>query len=207
MKAELSGKQRILVGSILTFTFLLVLGSNLLDRRHFETIQRTVSSIYHDRIMVQDYIYKLRNHIYVEELALIEGREKVEPYLVSQKIQPILNDYKNTVLTPEESKFLERLIHGFSGLETLELEGMAEGKNQDALLKTKKALFELKKNLDALEAIQIEESKRLTKISEKSLGINMMLSNLEITFLVLIGMAIALLAFQPIKTLNLVHRN
>lgn len=207
MKAELSGKQRILVGSILTFTFLLVLGSNLLDRRHFETIQRTVSSIYHDRIMVQDYIYKLRNHIYVEELALIEGREKVEPYLVSQKIQPILNDYKNTVLTPEESKFLERLIHGFSGLETLELEGMAEGKNQDALLKTKKALFELKKNLDALEAIQIEESKRLTKISEKSLGINMMLSNLEITFLVLIGMAIALLTFQPIKTLNLVHRN
>ncbi len=207
MKAELSGKQRILVGSILTFTFLLVLGSNLLDRRHFETIQRTVSSIYHDRIMVQDYIYKLRNHIYVEELALIEGREKVEPYLVSQKIQPILNDYKNTVLTPEESKFLERLIHGFSGLETLELEGMAEGKNQDALLKTKKALFELKKNLDALEAIQIEESKRLTKISEKSLGINMMLSNLEITFLVLIGMAIVLLAFQPIKTLNLVHRN
>jgi hypothetical protein len=207
MKAELSGKQRILVGSILTFTFLLVLGSNLLDRRHFETIQRTVSSIYHDRIMVQDYIYKLRNHIYVEELALIEGREKVEPYLVSQKIQPILNDYKNTVLTPEESKFLERLIHGFSGLETLGLQGMAEGKNQDALLKTKKALFELKKNLDALEAIQIEESKRLTKISEKSLGINMMLSNLEITFLVLIGMAIALLAFQPIKTLNLVHRN
>lgn len=207
MKAELSGKQRILVGSILTFAFLLVLGSNLLDRRHFETIQRTVSSIYHDRIMVQDYIYKLRNHIYVEELALIEGEEKIESNLVSQKIQPILDDYKNTVLTPEESKLLERLINGFSGLETLELEGKAGGKSQNVLLNTKETLVELKKNLDALEAIQIEESKRLTKISEKSLGINMMLSNLEMTFLVLIGMAIALLAFQPIKTLNLVHRN
>ena len=58
MKTKFSIKQRILVGLVLATAFLLVLGSNLLDRKYFSTIQASVKSIYDDRIVVQDYIYQ-----------------------------------------------------------------------------------------------------------------------------------------------------
>lgn len=207
MKAELSVRQRILIGSVLAVAFLLVLGSNLLDRKHFETIQKSVNSIYHDRILVQDYIYRLRNHIYIEELSLVKEVGVEEPNSIEQQVRPILNDYKNTVLTPEERKLLDRLIDGYASLEALEIKIRTNYENQDVYIETKEILAQIKNHLDALETIQIVESGRLTKVSEKSLGMNMMLSNLEVIFLVLIGISMLLLAFQPVKTLELVHRN
>jgi hypothetical protein len=59
----------------------------------------------------------------------------------------------------------------------------------------------IKKTLDSLEEIQLEESGQLTKLSEKSLKVNMMLSNLEVGFLIVIAVSILMLVFQPIKTL------
>jgi hypothetical protein len=55
--------------------------------------------------------------------------------------------------------------------------------------------------LDSLEEIQLEESSQLTKLSEKSLKVNRLLSNLEVGFLIVLGVSILMLIFQPITTL------
>ena len=68
MNATLSIKQRILVGLVLATAFLLVLTANLVDRRHFSTIQHAIVSIHDDRVVVQDFIYQLRNRLHDSEL-------------------------------------------------------------------------------------------------------------------------------------------
>ena len=72
MSAKLTLKQRILVGFVLALAFFLVLGSNLVDRRHFSTIQKTIESIHDDRVVVQDYIYQLRNFLHDTEVEVLE---------------------------------------------------------------------------------------------------------------------------------------
>mgnify|MGYP000262379828 CR=1 FL=1 len=67
MFAKLTTSQRIQIGLVLAMAFLLVLGSNRLDQRHFSTIQTTVNSVYKDRVVVQDFIYQLTNIFHKKE--------------------------------------------------------------------------------------------------------------------------------------------
>jgi hypothetical protein len=209
MKTKFSIKQRILVGLVLATAFLLVLGSNLLDRKYFSTIQASVKSIYDDRIVVQDYIYQLQDMAHEMEVALLKG-EYVQGNERSEKIKALLADFSRTKLTRDEARLLERLDRQFSDLEpsgttnaSKEGKPLAEAK----VLPQLPQLAQIRQTLDGLEEIQLEQSDMLTQLSEKTLGVNRMLSNLEVVFLVIIGISILVLAFYPVKVLNPVHWN
>ncbi|CAN0603136.1 unnamed protein product, partial [Ectocarpus sp. 12 AP-2014] len=68
MFTKLTLFQRISVGLVLAIAFLLVLGSNRLNKRHFSTIQNTVNSVYKDRVVVQNLIYELSTTFHKKEL-------------------------------------------------------------------------------------------------------------------------------------------
>lgn len=200
MNTKLTLKQRILVGFVLALAFFLVLGSNLVDRRHFSTIQKTIESIHDDRVVVQDYIYQLRNFLHDREVEVLETGNIEKNNEHYGQITAILDDFAATDLIREEAAFLKRLrqqFYGPSGLSSV------YGKGDKS--KILEHIHSTKKTLDALEEIQIEESGHLTRISEKSLSVNRMLSNLEIGFMIIIGLSILMLVFQPIKTLYPIH--
>ncbi|MBW8200637.1 hypothetical protein [Flagellimonas abyssi] len=196
MSAKLTLKQRILVGFVLALAFFLVLGSNLVDRRHFSTIQKTIESIHDDRVVVQDYIYQLRNFLHDTEVEVLETGNIAKSNERDKQIIAILDDFAATELTREEATFLKRLRQQFYGPA-----GLSSIYGEDNESKILGHIHSTKKTLDALEEIQIEESGHLTQISEKSLSVNKMLSNLEIAFMIVIGVSILMLVFQPIKTL------
>lgn len=195
MIAKLSVKQRIQVGLVLSVAFLLVLGSNLMDRRHFSTIEQSVKSIYADRIVVQDYIYQLQNHVHKMALEQIEGRQQVDSYHPSEQIDGLLEDFAQTQLTREEARLLGQLRQHFSALDL---------KDREPALAQ---LDRIGQTLDGLEQIQLDQGNRLTELSEKTLGINRMLSNLEVAFLVIIAICILLLIFYPVKIFQPIHWN
>ena len=116
------------------------------------------------------------------------------------EIGSILDDFASTDLTREEAEFLRRLREQFIGLTPSDVHitntGYINDKEQLII-----QIDGIKKTLDSLEEIQLEESGQLTKLSEKSLKVNMMLSNLEVGFLIVIAVSILMLVFQPIKTL------
>ncbi|MBO6830450.1 MULTISPECIES: hypothetical protein [unclassified Allomuricauda] len=198
MSAKLSIKQRILAGLVLAVAFLLVLATNLVDRRHFSTIQHAVASIHDDRVVAQNFIYQLRNILHESELEVVENGT----FLIDTEgeIGSILDDFASTDLTREEAEFLRRLREQFIGLTPSDVHitntGYINDKEQLII-----QIDGIKKTLDSLEEIQLEESGQLTKLSEKSLKVNMMLSNLEVGFLIVIAVSILMLVFQPIKTL------
>ena len=202
MNAKLTWKQRILVGFVMAVAFLLVLGSNLLDRRHFSTVQNTIESMYGDRVVVQDYIYQLRIYLHDRELEVSGDDSTVKDNESYGQITTILDDFAATELTREEATFLKRLRRQFSSLRSYDLSTV---EREDAKSKMLGHIQSTKTTLDALEEIQIEESGHLTEISEKSLSVNVMLSQLEIAFLIIIGVSILVLAFQPIRTLYPIH--
>ena len=195
MIAKLSVKQRIQVGLILSVAFGLVLGSNLMDRRHFSTIEQSVKSIYVDRIVVQDYIYQLQNHAHQMAIGLIEGRQQVDSYHPRERIDDLLGNFAQTQLTREEARLLGQLRQQFSTLELRDREP------------TLAQLQRIGQTLDGLEQIQLDQGNRLTELSEKTLGVNRMLSNLEVVFLVIIAICIMLLIFYPVKIFQPIHWN
>jgi len=177
----------------------LVLGSNRLDQRHFSTIQTTVNSVYKDRVVVQNIIYRLNNIVHQKELRYngnveFQGRESE-----NLNVEQLVADFEATELTHEESNLLKDFKNNFSDLKVLEMkknESLIEATNYSngpAINKFK----EIRETLNDLTKIQLEQSDQLTQLSNKSLGMNILLSKLEIAFMIIIGITLMLLVFYP----------
>ena len=207
MFTKLSTRQRIQVGLILAMAFLLVLGSNRLYQRHFSTIRTTVNSVYQDRVVVQDYIYQLSSIFHDKELELITNNHP-DPSQ-NEKVAQLLVDFRNTELTIDEQNQLNKLSGQFEKLKDVEnriIKPLTEI-DSDLGIVASKTLDEMQLSLDVLAKIQLDESGQLTSISNKSLGINILLSKLEVAFLIVIGLAMSALIFYPAFKMRTITQN
>ncbi|MGB5437688.1 MAG: hypothetical protein WBM98_17470 [Maribacter sp.] len=209
MFAKLTTAQRIQVGLILAMAFLLVLGSNRLDQKHFSTIQNTVNSVHEDRVVVQDFIYQLSKIAHRKELRFVQNGVFELDASENQKINQLLVDFGMTKLTPKESNLLDQMTRQFAQLEDLEnkIANPTTVSESDFGILAHKILHEITQNLDGLAEIQLSESAQLTQRSQKSLGMNIMLSKLEVAFMIVIGIAMLFLIFMPVKTMHMVQEN
>lgn len=202
MFTKFSLLQRLQIGLILGIAFLLVLGSNRLHKKHFSEINHTVNSVYKDRVVVQSYIYQLINIFHQKELQLIQGKELSGNATNNEKVKKLLIDFSMTELTPHESSLLNDLNRQFKKLTELESKMVqpSEKANNAIDLDAIKMLHEIKKSLDGLTEVQLDEGNQQTLFSQSSLHLIMILSNIEIAFVVLIGIIILVLFFYPHKT-------
>ncbi|MEY8019365.1 hypothetical protein ACA086_14625 [Muriicola sp. E247] len=200
MFTKLATRQKIQIGLILAMAFVLILGSNRLDQRHFSTIQTTVTSVYNDRVVVQDYIYQLSTIFHNKELELVKN--DIPDTSQNEKAGQLLIDFGNTELTIDEQKYLNTLNGQFGKLQDLENKIANPSNNIEADLGiiARKTLDEIQLSLDALAQIQLSESLLLTKLSQKSLGMNIMLSKLEVVIMIIIGIVMLALIFYPVRT-------
>lgn len=204
MFTKLTTPQRIQVGLILAMAFLLVLGSNRLDQRHFSTIQTTVNSVYQDRVVVQDIIYQLNNIFHQKELRLTRNGEFQSSDSENLKVEQLVAEFGATELTFDESNLLKDFKNNFSALKELEnkkVESSIEATSSNYMPVIKK-FKEIKETLNGLAKIQLEQSGKLTQLSNKSLGMNILLSQLEVAFMIIIGIAMMALIFYPIKLIQ-----
>ncbi|HEA21379.1 hypothetical protein LCGC14_0580230 [marine sediment metagenome] len=199
----LTTPQRVQVGLILAMAFLLVLGSNRLDQRHFSTIQTTVNSVYKDRVVVQNIIYQLNTIFHQKELQLLEeSNPNSTGSSRNSKVEDLLANFEATELTFEEYNLLQDFKDLFSDLKKLEttpLETSLSGANFKPMPAIQK-IKQIEEKLNGLAEIQLEQSEQLTQVSNKSLGMTILLSQLEVAFLLIIGIAMAVLIFYPINT-------
>ncbi|QXP57608.1 MCP four helix bundle domain-containing protein [Cellulophaga sp. HaHa_2_95] len=194
--------QRIQVGLILGIAFLLVLGTNRLDKRHFSTVQTTVNSVYKDRVIVQNLIYKLNAIFHAKELRFILKKDFNTIPDENKKAEELFSDFAATKLTSKEKNVLDNLQDQFQNLKILETNLLqnAEALQGNHQTSAERMLSKINQNLNVLAKIQLEESRELTELSNKSLGMTILLSKLEVAFLILIGIAMLTLIFYPIKS-------
>lgn len=188
-------KQRIHAGFVLAAAFLLVLASNRLNNRNFSTVEHGVDSVFEDRLVVQEYIYTLNNLFHKKELFLANNALEEESIPQYPEIKTILADFEKTDLTREESLFLTNLKENYAELKTLE--GRAGNNVSEEQIVS--VLNSISRNLDELAEVQLSEGRQLTQRSKRSLGMNQLLSRIEIVFLVIIGVLFLIIVFHKDK--------
>ncbi|RIV34926.1 hypothetical protein D2V08_06040 [Flagellimonas lutimaris] len=189
-------KQRIHAGFILAAAFLLVLASNRLNNRNFSTVEHGVDSVFEDRLVVQEYIYTLNNLFHKKELYLANNTLNNKAIPQYPEIKNILADFERTDLTREESLFLTNLKENYKELKTLETN---HAKNDSSKKEIVSVLNSISRNLDELAEVQLSEGRQLTQRSKRSLGMNQMLSRIEIVFLIIIGILFLVIVFKREK--------
>ncbi|MEO9474038.1 MAG: MCP four helix bundle domain-containing protein [Cyclobacteriaceae bacterium] len=184
----------------LTVVFLLVLATNMMDNQHFEVVERALKTVYEDRLVVKDYIYKMASNFHHKQETLLKA-ESDSPFvsLESNKneIEELMLKYSKTKLTEKETRLYSSLQEEMNDAFMLETSLAESGKwNEED---SKNALLaqyeEISTHLDDLFEIQLKEGKRQIDQSNKAIEKSNLMSKIEIGILIAIGLILQLLLF------------
>ncbi len=200
MAKYLNTARRINTILALAVVFLLVLATNRIDQHHFKTVQNNMNEVFEDRVLVQDYIFSISNILRDQQLDLLNGTGAISETFKDEQISEIITKFESTKLTPAEQNLLKKFKQDYNKLVAMQDDPI---KNADLQFKerTNNRLNALQQNLLELSEIQVQESRRLTREAQKSLDVNDLLANLEIFFLIVIGIALQVLIFYKSKKL------
>ncbi|WP_175443714.1 GreA/GreB family elongation factor [Flagellimonas zhangzhouensis] len=165
----------------------------------FKILEQTVSSVYEDRLVAQEYIYQLNNLFHDKEMQFSNASLQQKKDVVTDNINQIFNDFADTELTAKELVYFTELRNNFDQLQQLESQ-MAD--ESGFISQRNKVLEAINSNLDELAEVQLTEAQQLTHRSQKSLKVSKLLSSLEIGFLTVIGILFLFIVFYPNKRPN-----
>tara|TARA_R110002049_G_scaffold309202_1_gene518526 strand:+ start:1583 stop:2212 length:630 start_codon:yes stop_codon:yes gene_type:complete len=207
MSKTMTISNRINIALALVAVFLLILGTNRIDKRHFETAQNAVTSVYNDRVLAQDYIYKMNNLIHKKQRHLMDGSRTANTS-TNKEIETLIALFSDTELTVNEVKTFKSFRSDFDNLKAKEAKyyenANAQGENRlinETSFKTPfdEDLEALQTDLNNLALIQVSESKSIMEIAQKSLNVNKLMSSMEIYVLLVVGIIILVVTFYRIE--------
>lgn len=199
MFSKLTLSQRVQISLIMGLALIMIFGSNRLNQRYYTEVKNTVNSVYQDRVVVQGYIFELNNIFHTKEISLL--RQEPISNSDSARIEMLLVDFGNTELTEKES----RLLKDFSSQVNIlhEIESKVEELDSPASKDIQQGYNELFNNIEqtlvGLAEVQLDQSSRLNIFSQDILDTINVLSNIEIAFMILMGIIILVLIFYPSK--------
>lgn len=197
---KLTLSQRVQISLILGVALFMILGSNRLNQRYYSEVNSTVNSVYKDRVVVQGYIFELNNIFHEKEVRFLD--KKTINGSDSARVAKTLVDFGNTELTEEESRLLKDLDQQVQKLNKIEsstpisVSSLSENEQSDH----SKLLNQIEQTLVGLADVQLDQSNRLNIFSQSLLDTISILSNIEIAFMILIGLIILVLIFYPFKS-------
>ncbi|MCC6599583.1 MAG: MCP four helix bundle domain-containing protein [Crocinitomicaceae bacterium] len=202
MKWTFGVQQKAIAALLLTFVLAVVLFNNRMEKSNIAKLEDTFSSVYHDRLLVENYIYRLSNliqekRLFVEQCILNNQRDELSNYFAenSSGVQQLISDYEKTLLTPEEEVLFSDLKNRRETIVALESDLIRGGLALPAL-KDLDANYEKELSLlSHLSDIQLTEGKHLHENSKKIAMSNASSSQFEMTILIIIGLMIHALIF------------
>lgn len=200
MKWTYSIRQKMTAAGILAAVMGLVLVNNLSQRKHFQQLEESISSIYQDRLLVESYIFKLYENIQKHNDLL----EKAPSEKLIEEVERLANERKALIALYEETYITEEEAKHFSALKTSlsKIEALNHSKSFEELklLNTFHANAAIK-NLSALSQIQTIEGASLMTRSERIIGGSVTNSQLEMALVICLAVIVQALVFSS-KTLK-----
>jgi hypothetical protein len=196
MKWTYSIKNKIVASSVLLVLCLLVLLSHYLDKIHTESVKESITTLYEDRLIAEDYILKMTSNIYQIREAL---KSDMNYDLKSNTIKNLLIDFNKiynvyfvTKLTTKEKAIAIQLIEYIKQFE------LAFSKNNLEMIEyTEKTLV----LLNNLSDVQLDESKLIMKGAESEYSNIKSSSQFAFAVIILILLVLQALVFSS-KTLK-----
>ena len=187
--------------------FLLILATNLIDRNHIKGVRASVSTMYKDRLIVKNIIFNISQLTEEKRIAFLLSDStfySTNSKKVDDSIYTLIDRFSNTVLTPNEVLYLERLHNNFEKIRALENQVSANKSYFEDEVWRKDMethFFRVRKNLNSLSDIQIDEGKRELARVKRAFNTIDLFTNIEIAFLVVLGItALALVIFPVLKS-------
>jgi hypothetical protein len=162
MKWTYSIQNKMAASGALLMLCMLVLFSNYMDRDHTTNVKNSISTLYEDRLVVEDYILKMTIDIYQIKQALHLAGQHDEPS--ADQITALLSHIDGLSKAYQKTKFTKTEDVTFAELlKTLnEFKSLSSQSDPDKLTLANQALV----LLNELSAIQLEESKLIMKQAE-----------------------------------------
>lgn len=162
MKWTYSIQNKMMASGALFTLCLLVLFSNYTDREHTNNVKKSISTLYEDRLVVEDYILKMTIDIYEIKQALSstaqqDERSADQVNALLSHIDGLSKAYQKTKFTKTENVTFAALLKTLSQFESSSLQNVG-----DKVSLANQALVQL----NELSSIQLEESKLIMKQAE-----------------------------------------
>ncbi|QXP68284.1 MCP four helix bundle domain-containing protein [Polaribacter sp. AHE13PA] len=176
--------------------FILIIATNLIDRNNFVRIKDSLETIYEDRLVAKDLIFKISKSVQEKELALAKldstfylGRNKQ----VNDDIEKAINTFEGTKLTKKEAKVFNDFKNNLAVL--------IESENSTPFEKSSynSKILNVKENLYALSEIQMNEGKRQMSISKRAIDSIELFTQLEIYVLIFLGVVVQVIVIYKPK--------
>jgi hypothetical protein len=176
----------------------LVFVTNRVDKKHFTQVQDTINTLFYDRIVAQDYLFKMDRIL--NDLNYQINLSELQPLAdeawnnSNTELDRLIDLYSETKLTKKEEATLDKFR---ANLEDLRIYGpeLLNAPSEDLLNRVNNEFNQINGNISDLSTIQVEESKNLKVQAQKSLRDNAILSNIEIIALIGLGILFQLAIF------------
>lgn len=159
MKWTYSIKNKAVASVALLSLCLLVLFSNYIDRNHTESVKKSISTLYEDRLIAESYIFKMTSCLYqIKELI------NADTINTNKRINTLLFKINETSNSYHETKFTDLEKIKADELQTIlrKIEPDQPKNTQNNLDAVNKAI----NLLNELSAIQLAESKQIMNYAE-----------------------------------------
>ncbi|HQA75167.1 MCP four helix bundle domain-containing protein [Flavobacterium sp.] len=190
MRWTFSIKNKLGASIVLLALCLLVLLSNYLDRLHTENVKNSISTMYEDRLIVEELILKMTRNVYqIREILNTEDHEvKVNTFKkLTVDIKATYNIFIKTRLTKNEKITADELITQIQGLE----QSLFSTNNLPSIY-TDKILSSLNK----LSQIQLSESKLIMKQVEAQYATIKASSQFALAIIIIILLVLQVMVFS-----------
>lgn len=213
MKGFFQIRNKFKICCVLIVIIVLVLLNNLRSRKNISSLDRSVSSIYQDRLLPATYLYEISNRLYQKRLMLEEKSGLPADWATRKavkdgEIDSLLRIFDSTYLTKDEQtqwlRFKERL-QSYNRMETAAFAEMADSARLSAAgeVALDEGFRQSVTLLNNLTVIQVGEGKNLQTGSHDIASGSVLSSHLEMALLIVLGlMAVILLSMSDKHVLN-----
>lgn len=178
----------------------LVITTNLVDRNNFLQISNAIETIYEDRLVAKDLIFKISGLINKKEIAAIKADSSFytnQNNLIDNEIDNYLIRYDQTKLTTKERALLGDFKDNYQVLRENESKFIQSNFMQNALLLQQFPM--VKSNLENLAAIQLKEGGRQLQISRRAMDSVELFTQIEIYILIFLAIIVQIIVMYKPK--------
>lgn len=185
----------------LLLVFFSILATNLIDKNNFRKIKTSVVTIYEDRIVANDLIFEYLLLTHEKELALAASDQTFfsqRNSKVNQELNRLTEQYEATQLTKDEAITFGALREDLDQLMVMEESiNVSTPKEAYRLL-----LSDVKKNLDELSQIQLEEGRKQMTMSKNTFKEVESFTRIENYCLIALAILIPIIVFGSTRPLK-----
>ncbi|MDN4165036.1 chemotaxis protein [Cytophagales bacterium LB-30] len=177
--------------------FFIVLVTNLIDRDNFNRLSYSVTTLYEDRIVASDIIFKISRIVKEKQLAALTSDtlffQNKNP-LLNQEIDQLISNFNLTKLTEKEDRLFDQLQNELGTLQQKEV-SLAQSSNKEVL----KSIEKIDEYLYKLSEIQLLESKQQVFISNRAIDTVNFYTQIEIILLIVMAILVQIIILYKPK--------